>query len=426
MSASRSGQHAGRLDGAGARRHRLEVVEPEAAHEHRQQPQQRLLGRAEQAVAPVEGGPQRALPGGQVARPLEQGRVEAGEQGRRVEHPRAGGRQLEGERDARRGGRRSRPRPRRRRGRSPQPGCTAPARSSRRRTAGESSAPASADGSRSGSTTSSVSPRTCSGARLVASTVRPGAASISAATAGAASQQVLEVVEDQQQLLVAQAGGDVGDQVAAGNDDRLDGVADGRQHGLVVEQRRQLDEDHAVDVPVPLRGPDGEREPRLADPAGAGERHQPVLPDQPADPADLLVAADQRGRGHRQLAAAGGGGVTGRSGPGAGPRPDRPDQAGALLLRGVQRVRERAQRVRVGAGAGPSLQRTDRVAAQAGPLGELLLRETGGLAELAQHGTQRLLTTHADAPSRSGDERVYDDRGRPTGRFDPAISPGLR
>ena len=57
-------------------------------------------------------------------------------------------------------------------------------------------APAAAPGTR-------CSPRSRSGARLVASTVRPGQAASSSATSGAAVEHLLEVVEHEQQLRVA-------------------------------------------------------------------------------------------------------------------------------------------------------------------------------------------------------------------------------
>ena len=59
----------------------------------------------------------------------------------------------------------------------------------------------------------------------------------------------------------------------------------------------------------------------------------------------------------------------------------------------LQRVRERPDRVGVGPGAGPALESADRVAAQSGPFGELLLREPGLLAEPAQAGAEPLVLT---------------------------------
>ena len=105
---------------------------------------------------------------------------------------------------------------------------------------------------RSGSTANSCSPRTRSGARLVASTVSPGHAGDQRGDVRRRVEQVLEVVEDEQQLAVAPAqAASVGDRVAArATDGASTASSDGRQHGVGVAQRRQLDVHHPVGEPV--------------------------------------------------------------------------------------------------------------------------------------------------------------------------------
>jgi hypothetical protein len=92
----------------------LRGVEREAAAEHRQRAEQRLLAGREQRVAPVDGGAHGAVARVGVARlGAEQvdAPVEAGEQGARREHPRARRPRARAPAAARRGG--GTPRPRR-------------------------------------------------------------------------------------------------------------------------------------------------------------------------------------------------------------------------------------------------------------------------------------------------------------------------
>ena len=64
-------EHLARIHGACAARHRLEVVQAYASGEDGEQPKQRLLVGAEQAVAPVQCRGHRPLSGGQVTGSVE-------------------------------------------------------------------------------------------------------------------------------------------------------------------------------------------------------------------------------------------------------------------------------------------------------------------------------------------------------------------
>ena len=110
-------------------------------------------------------------------------------------------------------------------------------------------------------------------------------------------QHVLEVVDAEQQL--------------AARHERLQGVLDLRARRLAqaerlrhrrgherrLAQRRQLDEGRAVAVAIPQLLDQLQREPRLARPARAGQRHQPrAALEQLPHPVQLRAAPDQPGR----------------------------------------------------------------------------------------------------------------------------------
>ena len=82
------------------------------------------------------------------------------------------------------------------------------------------------------------------------------------------------------------------------------------------------------------------------------------------------------------------------------PRRHRRDQGSPGIGVGIERIAQSPHRVRVRACAGPTLERTDRVAAQPGTLSQLLLRQTGGFSQSSESGCQRC-TGHRDVPSAS-------------------------
>jgi hypothetical protein len=81
-------------------------------------------------------------------------------------------------------------------------------------------------------------------------------------------------------------------------------VGDGLPHHPGIAHSRQRDEEHTVRERLIQRGRRGQRQPRLADPAGAGQRHQPDLrpAQRGADLLQVVVPADQRRQRHRQPA----------------------------------------------------------------------------------------------------------------------------
>ena len=141
-----------------------------------------------------------------------------------------------------------------------------------------------------GSSGYSTSIETCNGIRLVTSRVGPGELARKLAIAGAASTEVLEVVEDEQRAPV----GIVGLREA----ERLQGD---RQHEVRIGQCCERDEMHPVGELVQELGGDLERETRLARAAGAGDGHEPDAPEQILDLELLDHASDERMRRLRQV-----------------------------------------------------------------------------------------------------------------------------
>ena len=372
------GQHAVGSTVPRPRRHRLEVVEPEAAHEDGEQPQQRLLARAEQAVAPVEGGAQRALPAAGRVAPSSSAVVEPGEQGRRVEQPARARPPARGRAGCRPAGRRS---PRRRAvvlRPVPQPGCDGVARG---RAAGVRRASCRPCALPSGSRAARRRPRSRRGRAAVRGWWRarsgPARPRSAAATSGAAASRCSKLSRTSRSCWSRSRSGErrAGRRRRAGGRRRrhramAGSTASGSSSGASSTKT------DAVGEPVPQRGRDGQREPGLADPAGAGQGDQPVRRGRARPIRATSSSRPSSGvGGHRQVAAAGGGGVAGR----AAGRAVR-GRTAAIRRGAVAPPRRRARPparggVRVRAGAGAALEGADRVAAQAGPLGELLLRE---------------------------------------------------
>ena len=71
----------------------------------------------------------------------------------------------------------------------------------------------------------------------------------------------------------------------------------------------------------------------------------------------------------------------------AAPR-DSPDQFGPLGLTGTEGIGQRADRVRVGAGALSPLKRTDAMRGEAGALGQLLLGKARVVAQATQDAAE--------------------------------------
>ena len=149
---------------------------------------------------------------------------------------------------------------------------------------------ASGSGSASGGTGYSRSPASRSGMRLVASTVRLGAASSRAPTIAARLDELLEVVEHEQQLAVAEVVVHGVGEVASRDPRRTRRAPSDLRRSRApasVTALRSTNED-PVGEPVELvRGRDLQREPGLARAAGARQRQQPARASRLGDLGDL-------------------------------------------------------------------------------------------------------------------------------------------
>ena len=368
----------------------LDVVEPETSDEYRQQPEQRLLLLRQEAVAPVERRPHGAVPLRPVGTFGLQHLVEPFEEHRRREQPASGGRQLERQRD---------------------PGQADADRLDRLGVT-RRGAPAGGDVRR--PFEQQADGRCLAGTRLGEregldrelvlgpQPQRCPAGDEQRQTRDAGDQvgdprrrrgDLLGVVEDQQQLTAGGPRDQGGDRVLPRCGRRAYRVQDGRHDPGGVVERRQLDVHDAVGEPVLHGAGHGQREAGLADTAGAGQRHHAVELQQPDHLPEVVFAADQPGGRHRDPRAG-----AGRRGwaCSAAARGDRGDQVRARVTLEAERVGQSADGVRVGPRAGAALEGADRMAAHAGPLGELLLGQPARLPQPPQtHPERPLVVTHA-------------------------------
>ena len=260
----------------------LRRVERKAAGEHRQPPEELLLVRLEQLVAPLDRRAQRALARRGVARGAGEERqapVEPGEQLLRIEQREARRRELDRERKpvepaadladcrrrAERGGDRARALD------EEDLGVGVPKRLNR------------------------VAPLRLDVQRLAARDehLRVGRAADQRGHRRRGLDDLLEVVEEHEQALIR----DVLDQAVVGADRRPDrpldecGVADGLEGNP----------EDAVGKLLDRVGGELQREPRLAAPAGPGQRHQAVGANELTRLRELAPPADQRRRLDRQI-----------------------------------------------------------------------------------------------------------------------------
>ena len=371
--------------------HRLGRLEGEAAGEHAQPAEQALLGGVEQVVAPVEGGGDRALARGQVARRrrwpwpppggtsgaaglssrtlaaasssasgMPASRTQSrGDVGRVLLVEVEAGRDRPGALDEQgTGGRTPRPPPR----------AAAPLRHGERlhRVLVLAAEPQRAPGwSRAGPRPGSARaarrarPRRRAGARGCRRRAAAGSRAAPPATTSAASRPSTPTSPTARPTAGTTSDGSA--TAASGT--------------------------HATPSGKPRRRAAGDLDgqPRLAHPADAGERHEPdaAIGSAAGQHLDLVVAAEQRRGRHRQrrsvcspptAAVRRGVGVAGARLPARAPRrAARPARSSVS----PSAVGQRPHRVRVGPGAGAALQRADRVRRQPGPLGQLLLRQPG-------------------------------------------------
>ncbi len=120
---------------------------------------------------------------------------------------------------------------------------------------------------------------------------------------GGRIDHLLEVVEDEQEVTIAQHVHEAIDQGTFARLANAEGARDGGNDLSGVDDRRQRDERRGIREVVPtgnLRGSDGE--PGLADAAGSGQRDEPQtrLPQKREDGVGFLFATDKGTHRHRQ------------------------------------------------------------------------------------------------------------------------------
>ena len=115
---------------------------------------------------------------------------------------------------------------------------------------------------------------------------------------------LLEVVEHQEQVFRPQRGGELLRRRPVGEFAQVQGVGDRRDDEVGIADRREGDEDRAVGEVRLQFGRHFDRQARLADPAGTGQRDEPDLgaSQQVADGRELPLPADQRRERDRQRA----------------------------------------------------------------------------------------------------------------------------
>ena len=131
--------------------------------------------------------------------------------------------------------------------------------------------------------------------RLVASSFRPGASASRVAERRRRGQHLLEVVEHEQELLVAQVLDQRLERALARLLAQAERLRDRRHDELRLADRRELDEGRAVREPLAHAGGELEREPGLAGAAGADQRQQAhvVAREQLAGLGELALAPDE-------------------------------------------------------------------------------------------------------------------------------------
>ncbi len=118
---------------------------------------------------------------------------------------------------------------------------------------------------------------------------------------GCHARHLLEVVENQQRRALCEELDQGVERRARAFDGRPDGGGDAWQHQCRVGDGRERHELHVALVPVERRA-DGDRQPRLADPARAGQRDQPHIGrlEQRGQLRHVGLATDQRRRRRRK------------------------------------------------------------------------------------------------------------------------------
>jgi hypothetical protein len=162
-----------------------------------------------------------------------------------------------------------------------------------------SSAPA---GVANGETGKTCSAESRSGARLVANSFTPAAPGRDVRDGRCGREEMFEVVEHEEELPGPQKPREILCKRVATHCADPERLCSGRQDEVGILKRRKAEEDDAVCERVGKLSGGLDGEPRLAGPAGAGQRDQPDIgtPQQLGHVLDLALATDERRRLARQ------------------------------------------------------------------------------------------------------------------------------
>ncbi len=147
----------------------------------------------------------------------------------------------------------------------------------------------------------SCSPETCRAPRLVATIVRPGQARRSCATSGAAAITCSKLSRTSRQVRGARCSTSSSRVGRTPLSVSPTARAMRARHESRLGERLERDEPRPVRIPVRGRRGDLERQARLADPAGSGEREQARRVEEQERGGQVVVAADERRQLGRQV-----------------------------------------------------------------------------------------------------------------------------
>src|SRR5262249_35451786 len=106
---------------------------------------------------------------------------------------------------------------------------------------------------------------------------------------------MLAIVDDQQERLVLECRRQLLDRTTGGTETDAKDIADDGGYQLRIIERGELREPYAVRITVEEAAACLDREPGLADPARAGQRHQTVTAQPRLDVGEIGFASDQAG-----------------------------------------------------------------------------------------------------------------------------------
>ena len=218
----------------------------------------------------------------------------------------------------------------------------------------------------------------------------------------ASVEQVLAVVENEQDLAIAQR---TRQHASEGLFGRLADAQDGRdarRHQRRVDHGTEFDQPHAVAVVVNQRSSDFERKPRLAATANTRQCQQAGVGKPADDLVDGSFATNQACGRQRQVVAPSKGRFSGRRRAVSTHGRNRRLETGLVPSLQLQRGDQSLGRIAIRM-CGPAFELLNAVDTQAGALGELLLRQSRRLsivAELIAKGRRRARREHLSARQR--------------------------